>query len=134
MSGINKVILIGRTGADPETRHLESGVSVTSINLATSEVYKDKTTNEKKEETEWHKVVLWRGLSEVCEKYVKKGDMLYIEGKLKTRKHEKDGITRYYTEIVASNMTMLSSKGTGEKPVDTITEEDAPPERDDLPY
>jgi single-strand DNA-binding protein len=134
MSGINKVILIGRTGADPEVRRLDNGTAYASISLATSEVYIDKNTGERDEKTEWHRVMLWRGKAEVAEKYVKKGDMLYIEGKLRTRRWEKDGVTKYATEVVADNMTMLSTRGTGEKPVDTITEEDAPPERDDLPF
>ncbi|MGK7391937.1 MAG: single-stranded DNA-binding protein [Candidatus Cyclobacteriaceae bacterium M2_1C_046] len=111
MSGVNKVILVGRLGKDPEVRHLESGVAVASFSVATSETYKDRTTGERKEITEWHNVVLWRGLAEVAEKYLKKGDMVYIEGKLRTRSWEKDNVTRYTTEIVGDNMTMLSPKG-----------------------
>ena len=111
MSGVNKVILVGRLGKDPEIRHLESGVAVASFSVATSETYKDRNSGEKKEITEWHNVVLWRGLAEVAEKYLKKGDMVYIEGKLRTRSWEKDGVTRYTTEVVGDNMTMLSPKG-----------------------
>ncbi len=107
MAGINKVILVGRLGKDPEIRHLENGVAVASFSLATSESYKDRNTGERKEQTEWHNIVLWRGLAEVAEKYVKKGDLIYVEGKLKTRSWEKDGVTRYTTEIVGDNMTML---------------------------
>ncbi len=107
MTGVNKVILIGRLGKDPEVRHLESGVTVANFSLATSETYNDRNTGEKREQTEWHNVVLWRGLAEIAEKYVKKGNMIYVEGKLKTRSWEKDGITRYTTEIVGDNMTML---------------------------
>ena len=107
MSGVNKVILVGRSGKDPEVRHLENGATVANFSMATSETYKDRTTGEKRETTEWHNVVLWRGLAEVAEKYVKKGDMIYIEGKLKTRSWEKDGVTRYTTEVVGDNMTML---------------------------
>lgn len=107
MSGVNKVILVGRLGKDPEVRHLENGATVANFSMATSETYKDRQTGEKREQTEWHNVVLWRGLAEVVEKYVKKGDMLYVEGKLRTRSWEKDGVTRYTTEVVGDNMTML---------------------------
>lgn len=114
MSGVNKVIIVGRLGKDPEVRHLENGASVANFSVATSEVYKDRNTGERKEQTEWHNVVLWRGLAEVAEKYLTKGDMVYIEGKLRTRSWEKDGVTRYTTEIVGDNMTMLSPKGSSE--------------------
>lgn len=113
MSGVNKVILVGRLGKDPEVRNLESGVAVANFTMATSESYKDRTTGEKKEVTEWHNIVLWRGLAEVAQRYLHKGDMVYIEGKLRTRSWEKDGVTRYTTEIVGDNMTMLSSKSGG---------------------
>lgn len=113
MSGVNKVILVGRLGKDPEVRNLESGVSVANFTMATSESYKDKTTGDRKEITEWHNVVLWRGLAEVAQRYLHKGDMVYVEGKLRTRSWEKDGVTRYTTEIVGDNMTMLSSKSSG---------------------
>jgi single-strand DNA-binding protein len=110
MSGVNKVILVGRLGKDPEVRHLENGAVVANFSMATSESYKDRTTGERKEQTEWHNVVLWRGLAEVAEKYVKKGDMIYVEGKLRTRSWEKEGITRFTTEVVGDNMTMLGGK------------------------
>lgn len=110
MSGVNKVILIGRLGKDPEIRNLENGVSVANFTMATSESYKDRTTGEKKEVTEWHNIVLWRGLAEISQKYLHKGDLVYIEGKLRTRSWEKEGVTRYTTEIVADNMTMLGSR------------------------
>jgi single-strand DNA-binding protein len=110
MSGVNKVILIGRLGKDPEVRNLDNGAVVANFSIATSESYKDRTTGEKKEITEWHNIVLWRGLAEIAQKYLRKGDMVYIEGKLRTRSWEKDGVTRYTTEIVADNMTMLSPK------------------------
>lgn len=107
MSGVNKVILVGRLGADPEVRTLESGTKVSSIRLATSERYKDRNGNQQ-EATEWHNVVLWRGLADITEKYLKKGDQVYIEGKIKTRKWtDKDGNDRYSTDIVADEMTML---------------------------
>ncbi len=112
MAGVNKVILIGNLGKDPEVRHLENGTPVCSFSLATSETYKDRTTGERKTNTEWHNIVLWRGLAEVAEKYLHKGDQVYIEGKLVTRSWEKDNITRYTTEIVGSNMTMLGSRNT----------------------
>lgn len=111
MSGVNKVILVGRLGKDPEVRHLENGATVANFSIATSETYKDRQTGERREQTEWHNVVLWRGLAEVAEKYVKKGDMIYVEGKLRTRSWEKDGITRYTTEVVGDNMTMLGGGG-----------------------
>lgn len=114
MSGVNKVILVGRLGKDPEVRHLENGVAVASFSMATSETFKDRTTGERREITEWHNIVLWRGLAEVAEKYLKKGDMVYIEGKLRTRSWEKEGVTRYTTEVVGDNMTMLSPKNSGQ--------------------
>ncbi len=110
MSGVNKVILVGRLGKDPEVRNLDSGVAVANFTMATSETYKDRNTGERKESTEWHNVVLWRGLAEIAQKYLHKGDLVYIEGKLRTRSWEKEGVTRYTTEIVADNMTMLGSR------------------------
>jgi single-strand DNA-binding protein len=111
MSGVNKVILVGRLGKDPEVRNLENGATVANFTMATSETYKDKTTGDRKEVTEWHNIVLWRGLADVAARYLHKGDMVYIEGKLRTRSWEKEGVTRYSTEIVGDNMTMLSTKG-----------------------
>ena len=113
MSGVNKVILVGRLGKEPEVRNLDNGAVVANFSMATSEVYKDRTTGERKETTEWHNIVLWRGLAEVAQKYLHKGDMVYIEGKLRTRSWEKEGVTRYTTEIIADNMTMLSGKSGG---------------------
>lgn len=114
MSGVNKVILVGNLGKDPEVRHLESGAVVANFPIATSETFKDRNTGERREQTEWHNIVLWRGLAEVAEKYLKKGDQVFIEGKLKTRSWEKDGITRYTTEVVGDNMTMLGSRSSGD--------------------
>jgi single-strand DNA-binding protein len=116
---VNKVILIGNLGKDPEVRHLESGVAVANFSIATSESYKDKTSGERKTQTDWHNIVMWRGLADVAEKYLKKGSSVYIEGKLKTRSwDDKEGNTRYTTEVVADNMTMLGrasdSNGGGE--------------------
>lgn len=107
MSGVNKVILVGNLGADPEIRHLQNGVSVANFRIATSETFKDRQTGERREQTEWHNVVAWRGLAEITEKFLRKGSKVYVEGKLRTRKWEKDGIDRYTTEIVADDMTLL---------------------------
>ncbi|MCF8462082.1 MAG: single-stranded DNA-binding protein [Flavobacteriales bacterium] len=113
MSGVNKVILVGRLGADPEVKTLESGTKVAKFNLATTEKYKDKN-GVQQENTEWHNVVLWRGLADVTERYMKKGDQVYIEGRIKSRKWtDKDGVERYFTDIVADNMTMLGSPNSG---------------------
>ncbi len=104
-------MLIGNLGRDPEVRYLDSGVAVAKFPLATSETYKDKKSGEKITQTEWHNIVLWRGLAEVVEKYVKKGDRVYIEGKIRTRSYDdKDGVKKYITEIVADNMNMLGSR------------------------
>lgn len=110
MSGVNKVILIGNLGKDPEVRHLDNGASVANFSIATTESYKDRNTGQRVDQTEWHNIVLWRGLADVAEKYLKKGDSVYIEGKLRTRSWEKDGVTRYTTEIVGDQMTMLGGK------------------------
>ena len=113
MSGVNKVILVGRLGKDPEVRNLENGASVANFTMATSESYKDKTTGEKKEITEWHNIVLWRGLAEIAAKYLHKGDMIYVEGRLRTRSWEKEGVTPYTTAIVGDNTTMPSTRRDG---------------------
>ncbi len=108
---VNKVILIGNLGKDPEIRRLESGVIVASFTLATSETYTDKSTSERKEITDWHDIVMWRGLAEVAEKYLKKGMKIYLEGKLKKKSwQDKEGNVRYSTEIIADEMTILSAK------------------------
>lgn len=110
MAGVNKVILVGNLGKDPEVRHLESGAVVANFPIATSETYKDKNGN-KQEQTEWHNIVLWRGLAEIAEKYLRKGNQIYVEGKLKTRSwQDKEGNTRYTTDVVGDNLTMLGSK------------------------
>lgn len=106
---VNKVILIGNLGKDPEVRYLESGVPVAKFPLATSETFKDKTSGEKREITDWHNIVLWRGLATIAENYLKKGMKVYVEGKLKTRSwQDENDQTKYATEIVADQMTMLS--------------------------
>ena len=140
MAGVNKVILIGNLGKDPEVRYLDSGVAVANFSLATTESYKNKE-GERVSQTEWHNVVLWRGLAEVAEKWLKKGSSVYIEGKIRNRKWEdKDGNTRYTTEILADNMTMLGKKEGGSSETSesttTTTEESIPQEEkgDDLPF
>ena len=106
---INKVILIGNLGKDPEIRRLDNGVAVGNFPIATSESYLDKSTGQRKEVTDWHDIVLWRGLAELAEKYLKKGHKIYVEGRLKKRSwQDKEGNTRYSVEVVADNMTMLS--------------------------
>lgn len=106
MSSVNKVILLGRLGKDPESR-MVADKQVTNFNLATSERYMDKRTGEKKEITEWTLCVAWGSPAEIIQKYVKKGDLLYVEGKLKTRSWEKDGITRYVTEVVVNTVQLM---------------------------
>ena len=109
MSGINKVILVGHLGKDPEIRYLEGNVSVASFPLATSESF--NKDGRKIEQTEWHNIVMWRGLADVAAKYLQKGKLVYIEGKLRTRSFEdKEGIKKYTTEVVAENFTMLGRK------------------------
>lgn len=112
--GVNKVILVGNLGADPETRYMPSGGAVTNVNLATSESWKDKQTGQPQERTEWHRVVFFNRLAEIAGEYLKKGSKLYVEGSLRTRKWQgQDGQDRYTTEIVASEMQMLDSRPGG---------------------
>jgi len=109
MSGVNKVILIGHLGKDPEARQLEGGVSVVSFPMATSETF--NKDGRKVEQTEWHNIVMWRGLADVAAKFLQKGKLVYIEGKLRTRSFEdKEGIKKYTTEVVAENFTLLGRK------------------------
>jgi single-strand DNA-binding protein len=140
---VNKVILVGNVGKDPEIRYLEGGAAVCRFPLATSEVYKNKD-GEKITTTEWHNIVLWRGLAEIAEKFVKKGSQLYIEGRIKSRSYvDKDGNTRYTTEIVGDVMQMLGKRSdespdTGQqqsavKPSDSqtsVAEPSSPPAED----
>ena len=110
--GVNKVIIVGNCGQDPETRFMPSGGAVTNLSIATSESWKDKTSGEPQERTEWHSVVFFNRLAEIAGEYVKKGSKLYVEGSLRTRKWQgQDGQDRYTTEIVASEMQMLDSRG-----------------------
>jgi single-strand DNA-binding protein len=110
---VNKVILVGNVGKDPEVKYLENGTAFARFTLATSETFKDKEGN-RTTKTEWHNIVLWRGLAEVAEKYVKKGHPLYIEGKITNRSYEQDGVTKFFTEIVGNEMKMLGSKSSNE--------------------
>ncbi len=114
--GINKVILIGNLGQDPETRYMPSGGAVTNLTIATSETWKDKQTGQPQERTEWHRVVFFNRLAEIAGEYLKKGSKVYIEGSLRTRKWQdkSTGADRYTTEIVANEMQMLDSRGGGE--------------------
>jgi single-strand DNA-binding protein len=140
---VNKVILVGNVGRDPETRHLDKGVSVSRFSLATTENYTSKT-GEKVSNTEWHNIVAWRGLAEVVEKYVKKGSQLYIEGRLRTNMYEKDGVKHYATEINADTLQLLGKRevqaeGSGQpmqtEQVQSVNEPDfSQPEEDDLPF
>ena len=112
MKGVNKVILIGNLGRDPEMRHSQAGAAIANIAVATSESWKDKNTGENQERTEWHRVVMFNRLGEIAGEYLKKGSKVYIEGKLQTRKwQDKQGQDRYTTEIVANEMQMLDSRG-----------------------
>ena len=109
MASVNKVILVGNLGKDPETRYATSGAAICNITLATSRQWKDKASGEKREETEWHRVVFYDRLAEIAGEYLKKGRSVYVEGRLKTRKWtDKDGVEKYTTEVVADNMQMLS--------------------------
>lgn len=142
MSGVNKVIIVGRLGADPELKYTPDGTAVCKVSVATSETWKDKDGN-KQERTEWHKIVMWRKLAEIAGEYLHKGSQAYFEGKVQTRSWETDsGEKRYMTEIVANQMQMLGGKGDG-----TASKEhygDPPPERgsqkqydipeDDIPF
>ena len=115
---VNKVILVGNLGRDPEVRHSQAGAKIVNFSLATSETWKDKNTGERREKTEWHRVVIFsEGLARIAESYLRKGSKVYIEGSLQTREYEKDGIKRYSTEIVLqgfnSTLTMLDTRGGG---------------------
>lgn len=113
--GVNKVIIVGNLGNDPDIRHTASGAAVANLSLATSESWKDKETGEKKENTEWHRVVFFGQIAEICGQYLKRGSQIYVEGRLQTRKwQDKEGNDRYTTEIVGNDMQMLG--GRGEKP------------------
>ncbi|MEG2069800.1 MAG: single-stranded DNA-binding protein [Bacteroidales bacterium] len=148
MSGVNKVILIGRLGKDPEIKSFETGIKKANFTMATSEIRKDKDGN-RTEQTEWHNVVCWRNLAEISEKFLAKGKLIYLEGKLRTRSWEDNGVRKYITEIEATTFTMLGTRAEeGEKqptevkitqnmeqpPMHIPPEEEAPFETDDLPF
>jgi single-strand DNA-binding protein len=145
--GINKVILIGHLGADPETRYMPSGGAVTNLRVATSDSWKDKGTGEQKERTEWHNVVMFQRLAEIAAEYLRKGSQVYIEGRLRTRKWQdkNDGHDRYTTEIVANEMQMLGGRSGGAgagassgSPARAVADADAGPGDgdfdDDIPF
>ncbi len=136
MAGVNKVILVGNLGKDPEVKYTAGGVPVANFTIATSEKWTDKN-GEKQERTEWHRIVAWRKLAEICGEYMSKGKQVYIEGKLQTRSWEdKDGQTRYTTEIMADNIVLLGRKGqegqeSGDK---SSAENDDHIDDDDIPF
>jgi single-strand DNA-binding protein len=138
MAGVNKVILVGNLGKDPEVRHLESGNSVAHFTLATNEYYKDKQGT-RVERTEWHNISAWRGLAELAEKYLKKGTQVYVEGKLRTRQYQdKDQQTRYITEIIADEISLLGGRpggaSTGAPAANSDESLRQEPELDKLPF
>ena len=139
MSGINKVILIGRLGHNPDSKTLESGSMITNISLATSEKWKNKDRGEYEEKTEWHRIIFFGRLAEIANQYLSKGSQVYIEGKIQTRKWEKDGVERFTTEIIANQMQMLDSKNT-ESPNTSATDYakasggNPEPFTDDIPF
>jgi single-strand DNA-binding protein len=143
--GINKVIIVGNLGNDPETRYMPSGSAVTNLSVATNESWKDKATGEQNDRTEWHKVAMFGRLAEIAAEYLRKGSQVYIEGKLRTRKwQDKDGQDRYTTEVVADEMQMLGGRGGaggGGAPSMNDSQDRSPPPRasgddfdDDIPF
>jgi single-strand DNA-binding protein len=116
MSGVNKVIIVGRIGQTPEVKFMQSGDAVCNFSVATSENWTDKNTGEKKEKTEWHSVTVYRRLAEICGEYLEKGKQVYVEGKLQTRKWEKDGVERYKTEIIAETVQFLGGRSESAEP------------------
>lgn len=141
MRGVNKVILIGNLGSDPEVKYTQSNTAVANVSLATNESWKDRE-GQKQERTEWHRLVLWSKLADIAAQYLKKGDPVYIEGKLQTRSYDKDGVPVYTTEIVVSDLKMLGSGG--EKDSSSTSRAPTPPlsgpppssniDDDDLPF
>jgi len=115
--GVNKVILVGNLGADPETRYTAGGSAVTNVRLATTDAWKDKQSGEQQERTEWHRVVFWGRLAEIAAEYLRKGSQIYVEGRIQTRKWQgQDGQDRWTTEIVGNEMQMLGSRGSAQSP------------------
>ena len=141
MSGVNRVILVGHVGKDPEVRYLEKNLAVANFTLATTERgYTTQSGIQVPERTEWHNIVAWRGLAELSEKYIRKGSQLYIEGKIQTRSWEKDGIKRYTTEIFADTIQLLGKKPENTEALSTVAAPQAdalqapPHAEDDLPF
>ena len=147
MAGVNKAILIGHLGSDPEVRYTPDGTAVANFNIATSREWKDKASGEKKKQTEWHRIVVFRRLAEICGEYLSKGSQIYIEGHLQTREwQDKDGNKRTTTEIVASQMQMLGSRGSNQgsgqsagpsssnAPSESSASSYPAPEEDDIPF
>lgn len=144
MAGINKVIIVGNLGRDPEVRYTPSGTAVANFSVATSDEWKDKSTGEKKERTEWHRIVAWDKLGEICGKYLSKGRQVYVEGRLQTRSYDdKDGVKRYSTEIIAQDVQFLggnrdasdsgrSGGGGGDR--EPAGRPSGPPDDDDIPF
>lgn len=131
MAGLNKVMLIGYLGKDPELRYSQSGVAITNFSIATSEQWTDKTSGEKQEKTEWHRIVCFGKQAETLAKYLSKGSQVYIEGRLQTRNYEKDGQTHYTTEIVVSNFTFLGGKQNDQSDTSKSQGKKAAPPKDD---
>tara|TARA_Y100000310_G_scaffold225671_1_gene227687 strand:+ start:1200 stop:1598 length:399 start_codon:yes stop_codon:yes gene_type:complete len=129
--GVNKAILVGNVGNDPECRTMPNGKAVTNISIATSESWKDKTTGEPQERTEWHRVVFFNALADIVGEFVRKGSKLYVEGRLQTRSWEQDGVKRYSTEIVGNEMQMLDPKDSKGEKKDFTPSNDFD---DDLPF
>lgn len=135
MAGVNKVILLGNLGKDPEVRYLEGGTAVAKFTIATSETYKDRTSGERKTSTEWHNIVVWRELAEIAEKYLKKGSQIYVEGKLRSRQwQDKDGNARYTNEIVADTMQMIGKRDDSSNESSSSDFEQENNGDDDLPF
>lgn len=134
MASLNKVMLMGHLGKDPEVRYTSSGTAVASCSLATSEKYKDRDGNSQ-EKTEWHNLVFWGRIAEICGEYLSKGKLIFVEGRLQTRKwQDRDGNDRYTTEIVCDKMQMLGSKGDGQPRGDSNHSAPEPPGDSDIPF
>ena len=138
---INKVILVGNLGGDPEIRYIDNSKAVANFSIATSERWKDKNTGEMQNRTEWHRIVAWRRLGEICGEYLSKGSQVYVEGKLQTRSWEQDGVTRYTTEIIANTVQFLGARDGGGRPVRNQAADQGYPEPpmadtqdDDIPF
>jgi len=139
MAGINKVILVGNLGRDPEVSYTPSGTAVAKFSIATSEKWTDKDTGEKKDKTEWHRITAFGRLGEICGEYLSKGKQVYIEGKLQYGSYEKDGVTRYTTDIIANQMQMLGARGDSPSAGSSMPDMNGPsmqqgPPDEDIPF